>query len=103
MIKKVDVAVFDFVSSVKDGSPLVGKNIGKSDPRHFATVAFAAGFASIRQFNDTIREVYDVSPTQLRGRGCLGRTDPRRQQGVCGVVVAGDKRRSDRRRPTAAV
>ncbi len=34
----------------------------------FADIAFAAGFASIRQFNDTIREVYDVSPTHLRGR-----------------------------------
>ncbi|GAB16769.1 3-methyladenine DNA glycosylase [Gordonia effusa NBRC 100432] len=29
-------------------------------------VAFAAGFASIRQFNDTIREVFALSPTQLR-------------------------------------
>ncbi len=34
----------------------------------FAEIAFAAGFASIRQFNDTIREVYAVAPTQLRGR-----------------------------------
>ena len=34
----------------------------------FAEIAFAAGFASIRQFNDTIREVYDLSPTALRGR-----------------------------------
>jgi AraC family transcriptional regulator of adaptative response / DNA-3-methyladenine glycosylase II len=34
----------------------------------FADIAFAAGFASIRQFNDTIREVYDVAPTHLRGR-----------------------------------
>jgi AraC family transcriptional regulator, regulatory protein of adaptative response / DNA-3-methyladenine glycosylase II len=34
----------------------------------FADVAFAAGFASIRQFNDTVREVYATSPTQLRGR-----------------------------------
>ncbi len=33
----------------------------------FADVAFAAGFASIRQFNDTVREVYAASPTQLRG------------------------------------
>ena len=32
-------------------------------------VAFAAGFASVRQFNETVREVYDASPTQLRGRG----------------------------------
>ena len=38
-----------------------------------ADVAFAAGFASIRQFNDTIREVFASTPTQLRlrpaGRG----------------------------------
>jgi AraC family transcriptional regulator of adaptative response / DNA-3-methyladenine glycosylase II len=33
-----------------------------------ADVAFAAGFASVRQFNDTIREVYAASPTDLRGR-----------------------------------
>ncbi len=31
-----------------------------------ADVAFAAGFASVRQFNDTLREVYDATPTQLR-------------------------------------
>lgn len=31
-------------------------------------VAFAAGFSSIRQFNDTVREVYALSPTELRGR-----------------------------------
>ncbi|CAA9386382.1 MAG: Methylphosphotriester-DNA--protein-cysteine S-methyltransferase (EC / DNA-3-methyladenine glycosylase II [uncultured Nocardioides sp.] len=31
-------------------------------------VAFAAGFSSIRQFNDTVREVYASSPTELRGR-----------------------------------
>ena len=30
-------------------------------------IAFAAGFASVRQFNDTIREVYASSPTELRG------------------------------------
>lgn len=34
----------------------------------FADVAFASGFASIRQFNDTIREVYAATPSQLRGR-----------------------------------
>ncbi|GAB7004512.1 AlkA N-terminal domain-containing protein [Nocardioides sp. AN3] len=32
----------------------------------FADVAFAAGFASVRQFNDTVREVYDVTPSDLR-------------------------------------
>ncbi|TDE07933.1 AlkA N-terminal domain-containing protein [Jiangella asiatica] len=30
--------------------------------------AFASGFASIRQFNDTIREVYAITPSELRGR-----------------------------------
>ena len=34
----------------------------------FADVAFAAGFASVRQFNDTLREVYAASPTELRDR-----------------------------------
>ena len=29
-------------------------------------VAFAAGFASIRQFNDTVREVFDSSPSLMR-------------------------------------
>ena len=32
-------------------------------------IAFAAGFTSIRQFNATIREVFAVTPTQLRGAG----------------------------------
>jgi AraC family transcriptional regulator of adaptative response / DNA-3-methyladenine glycosylase II len=31
-------------------------------------VAYAAGFASIRQFNDTVREVYDRTPSELRRR-----------------------------------
>ena len=29
-------------------------------------VAFAAGFGSVRQFNDTVREVYDRTPSNLR-------------------------------------
>ncbi len=32
----------------------------------FTEVAFAAGFASIRQFNDTVRDAYGASPTTLR-------------------------------------
>ncbi|MGN6160262.1 MAG: DNA-3-methyladenine glycosylase 2 family protein [Marmoricola sp.] len=34
----------------------------------FADIAFAAGFSSIRQFNDTIREVYASTPSQLRSK-----------------------------------
>src|SRR3954462_2110888 len=33
-----------------------------------ADVAFAAGFASIRQFNDTVREVFATTPTALRAK-----------------------------------
>ncbi|GAA1480825.1 Ada metal-binding domain-containing protein [Gordonia sinesedis] len=31
-----------------------------------ADVAFAAGFASVRQFNDTIRDVFGLTPSELR-------------------------------------
>jgi AraC family transcriptional regulator of adaptative response / DNA-3-methyladenine glycosylase II len=34
----------------------------------FSEVAFAAGFSSIRQFNDTVRAVYARTPTELRRR-----------------------------------
>ncbi|WP_169164713.1 AlkA N-terminal domain-containing protein [Cellulomonas taurus] len=33
-----------------------------------ADVAFAAGFGSVRQFNDTVREVFDTTPRALRER-----------------------------------
>ncbi|GAA1763706.1 AlkA N-terminal domain-containing protein [Luedemannella helvata] len=38
-----------------------------------AEIAFAAGFGSVRQFNDTIREIYGRTPSQLRaGRRATG-------------------------------
>ncbi|WP_030660064.1 DNA-3-methyladenine glycosylase 2 [Streptomyces rimosus] len=37
-----------------------------------ADVAFAAGFASIRTFNDTVREVFALAPTELRRRARPG-------------------------------
>ena len=40
----------------------------------FTDVAFAAGFASVRQFNDTVREVYAASPTELRTGAASRRT-----------------------------
>ncbi|QHA07725.1 helix-turn-helix domain-containing protein [Streptomyces broussonetiae] len=33
-----------------------------------AEIAFAAGFSSIRTFNDTVREVFALTPTELRAR-----------------------------------
>jgi AraC family transcriptional regulator, regulatory protein of adaptative response / DNA-3-methyladenine glycosylase II len=38
----------------------------------FTGVAFAAGFPSIRQFNETVREVFATTPTELR-RAAAGR------------------------------
>ncbi len=35
----------------------------------FGDVAFAAGFGSIRQFNDTVRAVFDRTPGEMRERG----------------------------------
>lgn len=37
-----------------------------------ADVAFAAGFASVRAFNETVQEVFALSPTELRGRVSAG-------------------------------
>ena len=47
-------------------------------------VAFAAGFASIRQFNDTVREVFASTPSQLRA----GRTAPRGEPGIIDLRLA---------------
>lgn len=46
-----------------------------------ADVAFASGFTSIRQFNETIREVYETTPSGLRalarrGRGATPAAEP---------------------------
>ena len=38
-----------------------------------AATAFASGFASVRQFNDTVRDVFGVTPTELRA--AVRRTD----------------------------
>lgn len=56
----------------------------ETTPLSMADIAFAAGFASVRQFNDTVREVYGVAPTVLR-------TEAGRRRGavtaVAGTVV----------------
>lgn len=41
---------------------LVGTDLPAAD------VAFSAGFSSVRQFNDTVREVFGLTPLQLRAR-----------------------------------
>ncbi|MEU9099752.1 AlkA N-terminal domain-containing protein [Streptomyces sp. NPDC048361] len=44
----------------------------ETTPLPMAEVAFAAGFSSIRTFNDTVREVFALAPTELRARATRG-------------------------------
>ncbi|MEE1926842.1 AlkA N-terminal domain-containing protein [Streptomyces sp. TRM 70351] len=48
-------------------------------------IAFAAGFASVRQFNDTVREVYAATPTRLRA--APGAPKAARRPGGDGVAL----------------
>jgi AraC family transcriptional regulator of adaptative response / DNA-3-methyladenine glycosylase II len=58
----------------------------------FADVAFAAGFASVRQFNATINEIYAATPTKLRaarhGRRGRSSTQPMAGPGLVTVSLA---------------
>ncbi|MEU9981006.1 AlkA N-terminal domain-containing protein [Streptomyces sp. NPDC050856] len=47
-----------------------------------ADVAFAAGFSSVRAFNDTVREVFALAPGALRARAAPGRSGPPATPGV---------------------
>ena len=49
----------------------------------FSDVAFAAGFASIRQFNDTVASVFAVTPSQLRD----GAAKRKHQQAAPGSIA----------------
>ncbi|WP_327348520.1 AlkA N-terminal domain-containing protein [Streptomyces europaeiscabiei] len=51
-----------------------------------AEIAFAAGFASIRTFNDTVREVFALSPTDLRERATRSARRPSDSPGASGVL-----------------
>src|SRR5690606_8161615 len=50
-------------------------------PLRLADVAFAAGFGSIRQFNDTVSEVFGTTPSDLRARAAARRPARRAQAG----------------------
>ncbi|GHB16936.1 DNA-3-methyladenine glycosylase [Streptomyces viridiviolaceus] len=45
----------------------------ETTPLPMADIAFAAGFSSVRTFNDTVREVFALSPSELRTRVPKGR------------------------------
>jgi len=54
----------------------------------FTDVAFAAGFPSIRQFNETVREVFATTPTALR-RGAGAQREQRQLRRRRDVRIAG--------------
>ncbi len=47
----------------------------ETTPMSFTDVAFASGFSSLRQFNDTVRAVFDATPTKLRAGTGSRRSD----------------------------
>jgi AraC family transcriptional regulator, regulatory protein of adaptative response / DNA-3-methyladenine glycosylase II len=51
----------------------------ETSPLSFSEIAFAAGFASIRQFNETVQAVFATTPRELRLRGS---TEATRQPGT---------------------
>ncbi|MFE0253952.1 AlkA N-terminal domain-containing protein [Streptomyces sp. NPDC059010] len=57
----------------------------ETTPLPMADIAFAAGFASIRTFNDTVREVFALSPTDLRTRA--PRSAPGTPGGATGALT----------------
>jgi AraC family transcriptional regulator, regulatory protein of adaptative response / DNA-3-methyladenine glycosylase II len=59
----------------------------------FGNIAFAAGFASIRQFNETVLEVFATSPTELRRKALRRRVDQHFR--VDGIGSAGVSRASE--------
>ena len=72
----------------------------ETTPMSFTDVAFASGFSSLRQFNDTVRAVFDATPTKLRAAA-----EKRRASGTATEPTAGAGQLSIRlphRHPLAA-
>lgn len=60
---------------------LVGTDLPAAD------VAFSAGFASVRQFNDTVREVFGMTPRELRARRRAPGTGDQAAAGALDLVL----------------
>ncbi|MFI1206047.1 AlkA N-terminal domain-containing protein [Streptomyces sp. NPDC020802] len=54
----------------------------ETTPLPMAEIAFAAGFSSIRTFNDTVREVFALAPSELRTRTLRNRAGSTPTPGV---------------------
>ncbi|MEO3762183.1 AlkA N-terminal domain-containing protein [Streptomyces sp. B5E4] len=57
----------------------------ETSPLPMADIAFAAGFSSIRTFNDTVQEVFALAPTELRRRAARPRAGKAGTGGTSGT------------------
>lgn len=61
----------------------------QTTPLPVTEVAFAAGFASVRQFNDTVREIYARTPSALRDASARGGHGPAGRPGTRSAAAPG--------------
>ncbi|GHA42230.1 DNA-3-methyladenine glycosylase [Streptomyces tauricus] len=59
----------------------------ETTPLPMAEIAFAAGFSSVRTFNDTVREVFALAPSELRTRAPKDRAGRTNSPGTPGVLA----------------
>lgn len=59
------------LSLARAGRAQTARTLLVSTSMKFADIAFAAGFKSVRQFNETVGEVFGMTPTALRGTARL--------------------------------
>ncbi|MEU6027969.1 AlkA N-terminal domain-containing protein [Streptomyces tauricus] len=59
----------------------------ETTPLPMAEIAFAAGFSSVRTFNDTVREVFALAPSELRTRAPKDRAGRTNCPGTPGVLA----------------
>ncbi|MFF0726411.1 AlkA N-terminal domain-containing protein [Streptomyces sp. NPDC004134] len=57
----------------------------ETSPLPMGDIAFAAGFSSIRTFNDTVQEVFALAPTELRRRAARSRAGTGGAPGATGT------------------
>src|ERR1035441_9152267 len=73
MAAPVIAGEFDCEESPKTKAAQTARILTETTTLPLSEIAFAAGFASIRQFNSTMHEVFAATPTQLRSaRGTRG-------------------------------
>jgi AraC family transcriptional regulator of adaptative response / DNA-3-methyladenine glycosylase II len=60
------------IALARSGRANAARTLLETTDLHNAEIAFAAGFRSVRQFHETLRAVYDRTPSQLRTKASVG-------------------------------